>query len=332
MLTQQILNWLVLCDMKLVIFGGNGILTRRPTSVSPFISGPPNPSMHPVADAGSPLQQSSREMDLLSPPPDRLRPEIRRRDPLTSCPSNSPLPTLKESILRDAFTFHRLSQQFLRKIAMLDRHRRPRGSIEDEVEVTASASQIINDLHQLWNSRPVILNSDFEQLKDSLQLHLAKDISRLLCVIRACFWSNFCYLYRAAWWDHLAQGDERSAADNTWAELRGSVDQPIVISENFVSDIDDWDESPLNSAAMWALFTFATECADSVKVAWCIAKLRQLSLVKSDYGPGGEHASIHAGKAARLLQEVTDQQRAKNARVDVRYISLDLFGFMFPII
>ena len=88
----------------------------------------------------------------------------------------------------------------------------------------------------------------------------------------------------------------------------------------------------MNSAAMWALFTFATECPDPIKVAWCIAKLQQLSHVKHDFGPGGEHASIHASKAARLLREVVDRQRDKDSRVDVRYISLELFGFMFPIV
>ncbi|KAF9888956.1 hypothetical protein FE257_008125 [Aspergillus nanangensis] len=330
-MVRQILNWLLLCDMKLVIFGGSGILNRRATSGPSLRNYSSSPLGYP-AEHRTALPQSPSAPDLLSPPPDRLRAKISRKDPSIAIHTSNPLPTVKESILRDAVNFHHLSQQFLRKIAMLDRHRRPRGSIEDELEVTAEATQLINDLHQLWQDRPMILNLNFDYLSHSLQPHLAREISSLLCVFRACFWSNFCYLYRAAWWDHSTQGDGHSAAEATWSALRESVGQPSTVPEGSPGHIDVDAEPPINSAAMWALFTFATECPDPGKTSWCIAKLKQLGRVKHEYGPGGEYASIHASKAAGLLQVVIDRQEERGGRVDVRYISLELFGFMFPII
>lgn len=214
---------------------------------------------------------------------------------------------------------------------MLDRHRRPRGSTTDEIEVTAAAVQLVNDLHALWNDRPALLDLEFEQLNQSLRVDLARDIYRTICIFRACFWSNFCYLYRAAWWDHVSQGDEKSAADETWKALRGSVDLTDETPEIQLPYMKVDHEPLLNTAAMWALFTFATECSSPERVAWCIAKLRQLSQAKNSR-VAGEHATIHAGKAERLLQEVVDRQLEKGSRVDVRYVSLELFGFMFPII
>jgi hypothetical protein len=330
--TQQIIRWLLLCDVKLVIFGGNGILPRRPPPIHTLLSN----NTTPRSDAGTDRPRNSNfhstaSGDLLSPPADRLHKsptEISRPE----FSGLSMVSTLKESILRDAVYFHHRSQQFLRKIAMLDRHRRPRGSHQDEIEVSAAAGLLINDLHRLWNERPVILDTTFVDLQVSLNVDLARDIYRLLCIFQACFWSNFCYLYRAAWWDESPHDDEKSAADQTWRALRGSVDQPIEISGGDESNIRVGNEPLLNSAAMWALFTFATECSDSAKVSWCISKLRQLSQVKQNFGSGGEYASIHAAKAARLLQEVVDRQRERGGRVDVRYCSLELFGFMFPIL
>ncbi|KAJ5106206.1 transcriptional regulator family: Fungal Specific TF [Penicillium angulare] len=324
---QQILKWLVLCDMKLVIFGGNGILTRQRAPISPVPSAPTNPTQVEHTT----LQNTLNE-DPLSPPRGRLKQARLHQGLSASSYSGNPVSLLKESILRDVIHFYHLSQQFLRRIAMLDRHRRPRGSVEDEIEVTASANQIINDLHQLWHNRPAIMSCELKHLQELLQDHHARDIFRLLCVTRASFWSNFCYLYRAAWWNHSIQEDEMLAASDTWVALRQSVEQPVTLSTESVDDVNINDEIPISSVAMWALFTYATECTDPAKVAWSIAKLGQLDSIKRNFGSAGEYASIHAGKAARLLQEVTDRQTAKACRIDVRYVSFELFGFMFPII
>lgn len=209
---------------------------------------------------------------------------------------------------------------------MLDRHRRPRGTPEDEEEVTAYARHVINDLHRLWDERPAILDSDRKDLSQVLHPELARDVARLLCVFRACFWSNLCYLYRAAWWNRRTQ-DEEFAVEETWKALRGSVDQKAELQKT--RDLDGAGEPLLNSAAMWALWVFSTECSDSDKVNWCIGKLEELGQAV-DYGPGGEHATIHAAKAARLLREVVERQWALNRRLDVRFVALELFGFMFP--
>lgn len=158
--TQQIIRWLLLCDVKLVIFGGNGILPRRPPPIHTLLSN----NTTPQSDAGTDIPRGSDShfigsVDLLSPPADRLHKsttEIRRAE---FSGASSMVLTLKESIIRDAVYFHHQSQQFLRKIAMLDRHRRPRGSHQDEMEVSAAAGLLINDLHRLWNERPVILDT-----------------------------------------------------------------------------------------------------------------------------------------------------------------------------
>ncbi|KAJ5278667.1 transcriptional regulator family: Fungal Specific TF [Penicillium angulare] len=308
---QQILKWLVLCDMKLVIFGGNGILTRQRAPISLVPSAPTD-----SAQAEHTIQQDTINEDPLSPPRGRLKHARLHQGLSASSYSGSPVSLLKESILRDVIHFYHLSQQFLRRIAMLDRHRRPRGSLEDEKEVTASANKIINDLHQLWHTRPAIMSCELKHLQELLQDHHARDIFRLLCVTRASFWSNFCYLYRAAWWNHSIQEDEMLAASDTWVALRQSVEQPVELPTDSVGDVNVNEELPISTVAMWTLFTYATECTDPAKVAWCIAKLRQLDSIERNFGSAGEYASIHAGKAARLLQEVTDRQTTKACRID----------------
>lgn len=324
---------MLLCDARVVTLGGNGILPRRPP---PLPSGPYTP-VSPATNYNQAAENdhqhtnevnSQTETRPCSPPPDQLakRPKQFER-PGQECISLV-LSTLRESILRDAVYFHHRSEQFLRRVAMLDRHRRPRGTPEDEVEVTASARHIINDLHKLWDERPAIMDSDRQELSQVLHSELARDVARLLCVFRACFWSNFCYLYRAAWWGRRTQ-DEQFAIEQTWKALRGSVDLGAELEKT--RDLDGAGEPPLNSAAMWALWVFSTECDNSDKVNWCIGKLEELGDAV-DYGPGGEHATIHAAKAARLLREVVERQRALNRRLDVRFVALELFGFMFPIL
>jgi hypothetical protein len=332
-MVQQIIHLMLLCDARVVTLGGNGILPRKPP---PLPSGPYTP-VSPATNYNQATESSRQdtgevhrqnEIRPRSPPPDRLAKRPRQLERSGQEYSPLSLSTLKESILRDAVYFHHRSEQFLRRVAMLDRHRRPRGTPEDEVEVTASARSIINDLHRLWDERPAILDSDRQELSQVLHPELARDVARLLCVFRACFWSNFCYLYRAAWWDRRTK-DEEFAVEQTWKALRGSVDQKVELQKT--RDLDGAGEPLLNSAAMWALWVFSTECSDSDKVNWCIGKLEELGQAM-DYGPGGEHATIHAAKAARLLREVVERQWALNRRLDVRFVALELFGFMFPIL
>jgi hypothetical protein len=331
-LAQQIISWLLLFDAKVVTLGGSGILPRSPVVLTPKTSTPMGPA---IAVHFSPRPDCEGQAQLVtnpvSPPANRFVAESnsrKARDRLYNPPY-----IIKQSVLRDAVCFHHESEQFLRKIAMLDRHHRPRGSPQDEIEVTAIARQLVDDLHQLWGERPGILDLEIDDLRSLLHPDLATEVARLLCVFRACFFSHFCYLYRAAWWDHSMQADQQFAMDETWRSLRGSVDLSSEIDEETRLDGTTGDKVPiLNSAVMWALFTFTTECLDSNKAAWCIAKLNQLGQVEGDFGPGGEHASINASRVARLLQEVVDQQTLKQSRVDVRFKSLELFGFMFPIL
>ncbi|KAE8385319.1 hypothetical protein BDV23DRAFT_19798 [Aspergillus alliaceus] len=219
-MTEQIIHWLILCDVKLVVFGGSGTISRRSPHVYDLGSCKPSPQSD-VAVEETTTQHFTTE-NSVPPPPDRLRAGVSHRETSVAWSHPcSPVLVLKEGILRDAVVFHRRSQQFLRKIAMLDRHHRSRGSAQDEAEVTATAGRLANDLHRLSHDRPSIMHCSPEDLHQLLQIKLARDVSRVICVFRACFWSKFCYLYRAAWWHHSIQGDEKLAADETWRALRG---------------------------------------------------------------------------------------------------------------
>ncbi|KAI7978437.1 hypothetical protein EIK77_001961, partial [Talaromyces pinophilus] len=189
-MVQQIIHLMLLCDARVVTLGGNGILPRKPP---PLPSGPYTP-VSPATNYNQATESSRQdtgevhrqnEIRPRSPPPDRLAKRPRQLERSGQEYSPLSLSTLKESILRDAVYFHHRSEQFLRRVAMLDRHRRPRGTPEDEVEVTASARSIINDLHRLWDERPAILDSDRQELSQVLHPELARDVARLLCVFRA---------------------------------------------------------------------------------------------------------------------------------------------------
>ncbi|KAB8230985.1 uncharacterized protein BDW43DRAFT_147938 [Aspergillus alliaceus] len=166
-MTEQIIHWLILCDVKLVVFGGSGTISRRSPHVYDLGSCKPSPQSD-VAVEETTTQHFTTE-NSVSLSPDRLREGVSHRETSVAWSHPcSPVLVLKEGILRDAVVFHRRSQQFLRKIAMLDRHHRSRGSAQDEAEVTTTAGRLANDLHRLSHDRPSIMHCSPEDLHQLL--------------------------------------------------------------------------------------------------------------------------------------------------------------------
>ncbi|KAI0202330.1 hypothetical protein F4808DRAFT_449728 [Astrocystis sublimbata] len=243
-----------------------------------------------------------------------------------------------------AFEFHITSMSFARRIGGHDRHHRSRETPEDEFEVMEACRGFEEELQELWQHRPGILNLDASQLEHFVSKDIARELELLFSLYIATFWSHFIYIHRVAFWSLKHTAIVEKALVETGNMMRRSVGQSM---DCFAFD-DSITRTALNTihpGLMWTCLVFALEIPDPVQQNWCVAQLRALGKLGSpDYTDHSKSTNgvlpfridkkgqQNALKVSRLLREVIDQQEKTKGRVDGRYISQELFGCTFYMI
>lgn len=183
-----------------------------------------------------------------------------------------------------------------------------------------------------------------EELGSIVCREIAFKLGELFSVYAASFWVHFIYIHRVAWWNLPHSDIAKKAVDEAWRNLRRSRDLP----EEHTDD-EDVGALPPNSVIhpglMWPLFLFGCETPDPFRQDWAIAQLKALGEASSgtqeDAAKGryelpsfrlAQKGAQNSMRASLLLKELVQRQTKLGARVDGKYLSLELFGCHFSII
>ncbi|KAL7897646.1 hypothetical protein HDV63DRAFT_376460 [Trichoderma sp. SZMC 28014] len=251
-------------------------------------------------------------------------------------------------LLQPAFEFHMASQAYSRRVGCHDRHHRPRGTPEDEMEVMKACMGFEEELEELWRRRPSILDLDASQLRLFVSENIARRLEQLFSVYIATFWAHFIYIHRVAYWTLQHTAIARKALKETGNMMRRSVGQPIH-QHAFDASISRTTSTAIHPGLMWVCFLFGCEVSDPVQQEWAVLQLRALGRLSgmttqrtaSAFDNEGDGLPIGgldqkgaqtALKVARLLEVIIERQTKLGARVDGKYLSQEIFGCHFYII
>ncbi|OBT85370.1 hypothetical protein VE02_05047 [Pseudogymnoascus sp. 03VT05] len=246
------------------------------------------------------------------------------------------------AIMQPALEFHLVSQSYSRKIGTHDRHHRSRNTVEDEYEVVTACKTIDTELKKLWRQRPRVLDLTAKDLSGVVCEDIAERLDELFAVYIATFWAHFLYIHRVAWWGLPHSSTAKEALDEFWRMMCRSVREPEDNKENHLSAMDR--QKVIHPGLMWPMFMFGCEVEIGEKQQWSVTQLRLLGertvtpdteQQHSDSLPPyrlGQKGAQNAIRASVLLNEVVKRQNETGARVDGKYLSLELFGCHFTII
>ncbi|KAI0968661.1 hypothetical protein F4678DRAFT_481864 [Xylaria arbuscula] len=345
--SKYLLQWLNLMDSKISHLGGRVLFSESALQVirrAHFETSHPemtedNPDEHTEHEASEVLEKSSTKYS-----------RSKRLGYLLSTRSQSAPPSsvirmdIFNIILYPAFEFHLTSMSFARRIGGHDRHHRSRETPEDEFEVMEACRGFEEELQDLWQHRPGILNLDACQLEHFVSKDIAQELELLFSVYIATFWSHFIYIHRVAFWSLKHTSIVEKALVETGNMMRRSVGQPVDCLA-FDERITRTVANTIHPGLMWTCLIFGTEIPDPIQQNWCIAQLRALGkLSPSNYNDQTEDTNgmlalridkkgqQNALKVSRLLREIIDRQKKMKCRVDGRYLSQELFSCTFYMI
>jgi hypothetical protein len=198
-------------------------------------------------------------------------------------------------------------QSITGRITKIDHYHRSRGSVEDETEVMAIASEIQRDLAKLYEQRPALIDhASAGHLGDNLLApNLAKSIICSYRTYLANFYGCYIHIHRVAH-RHLPRPPKLRESLSAMKELMHSM-------------ATSCDTLPVN--VLWPLFLWGCEEDDPDQCQWIVDTIRSL-----------EHVATNSRITADLLHEVHTRQRVCEGRVDVRSVTVELFKANFAII
>jgi hypothetical protein len=248
------------------------------------------------------------------------------------------------AILQSALEFHLVSQSFSRRIGSHDRHHRSRNTVEDEYDVITACKGLEVELRGLWRRRPRVLDLTAKDLSDIISHDIAMRLDELFCVYIATFWAHFLYMHRVAWWDLPHSTTAKKALRMTWRLARRSVGEPEDYDENDASACTRPSPRKLHPGLMWPLYMLGCETPSLFEQQWTISQLQSLGEKNGSSGLEDVHddalpldhleqkGTHNAVRVSVLLRETIERQNKTGARVDGKYLSLELFGCQFTII
>jgi hypothetical protein len=213
---------------------------------------------------------------------------------------------LFNSLNRKAYDFYLQVLNFSGRIARLDKWHRPRGAVQDELEVMLAADKISRDLNALWTRRPAIIDlaDKGDQLRQYLSPALAVKVEQHLRTYTANFHACFIHLQRVAYAHLRATPQVKSAV------------KKIVHLTRLTAE----DGHGLPVSMLWPLMMAACEAEDEETQGWIIGRIE-----------GMEGSVGNAARTAGLVREIVKRQKS-GQRADARTVMQETFGQVFAII
>lgn len=344
---SHILSWIQIIDSKAVYAAGMENETDRPSPDTDLPANQPSPN-GTIADTTSaqcPSPGPSRSVHLPSDTPqDQPIPPARVLD--TRPPADEP-PSAAEiaydALNRPAYRFFLRCQAFIPRIISLDRHHRPRGTLDAEFDVLRAGQRLRAELRDLWVRRPAGLDvlADGAGLLEVLHPQVAGRIMRGFAVYVAHFHAIGILLHRVAFIHYPATEEVRRAikeilrlARDQIVGGRGDVDQNGGCASGVQGPSQDgWEpgDGSLGPTApppvglssgipwLWPLFMCGLECSLEER-EWVLDRMH------------GMKGSVNAERTAILLSEVTKRQDERDERVDQRSVRQDIFDDDFSVV
>lgn len=219
---SHILSWIQIVHSKAIYAAGMEKEMERhsaessvetpssPNGTSTDISSLTRPS--PVADHSVHLSSNFQTLDAPSFPPASTAAHERPAE----SPLEEPLSAAEiayNALYEPAYKFFMRCQSFIPRIIALDAHHRPRGPLDDELEVLQLGQRLRGDLHDLWKNRPQGLGvlSDTNGLQEVLHPRVALKVIKSFRSFVANFHAIRILLHRVAFIHYPASEEVKQA-------------------------------------------------------------------------------------------------------------------------
>ncbi|OJJ40970.1 hypothetical protein ASPWEDRAFT_731619 [Aspergillus wentii DTO 134E9] len=217
---------------------------------------------------------------------------------------------LFDTIHRPGAIFFQKVLSFMGRISKIDPWHRSRGTVKDETEVMAIASQISQQLLELYTVRPPLM--DYAVAGHITQSHimqiLAVTITQNFRAYLANYYACFIHLHRVAY-KSLPRTEE--VIDAT-SNIKG-------LSRDIVSALGPNESMPVSM--LWALVMWGSEEEDATERVWILETIRRM-----------ESTASNAHAMADVLGEVQKRQDQNGQRVDIQSVMRDIFDQSFALL
>lgn len=342
--SQELLSWMNTLDCKAAHLGGEHLLSQQSIEIVSHYQ----TQIASSSDLDAGVSSSRPLPDALDGTPSNSTPgsasdfDLPRTQPRgmnsLAAQEGQVKRALLNAILQPALQWYLTSQSYCRRISAHDRYHRRRLTSEDEYEIITACKQLESELSELWNFRPTVISLTAEQLREVVSADLATRLEEVFSVYLASFWILFVYLHRVSWWNlplNLPHSNlVRRALSEVWRTMQRAYGEVI----------EGTTKKVVHPSLLWPLFLFGSECLDPRQREWAIQQLEDLGEVKPVLENEESDTDIlspfrlcsgatrNAKRAAVLLTKLTEEQDRKNFRVDVRDLSMKLFGCHFSIV
>ncbi|KAK9473366.1 uncharacterized protein V1510DRAFT_414860 [Dipodascopsis tothii] len=195
----------------------------------------------------------------------------------------------------------------MRRISLIDRWHRPRGTVDAEFEVMKIAADITRDLRRLWDERPPLMDHAVQGRLTALHLgkKLAATVTKSCRVYVAGYYASFIHLHRVAYVQFPCTDEVLNAIDVILSMAR------LIIA----------DSGTLPVSMLWPLLMCGSEISSREDRVWIVAQLRKF-----------DNATTNGRMTADVLEQVQERQERLKRREDIRTVMLDVFNSSFAII
>jgi hypothetical protein len=278
---KQVLLWIRLLDARAVSAGGEGL----------FLS-------------------QDDEIELVEPSPASFDAETDETARSQDASSDDIEDVLFQALYQPGIVFFQKVQSFMGRISKIDPWHRPRGTVEDEIEVMNIGASIAADLRSLFDQRPPLMDYAVagKLSEPHISAHLAFTITRAFRTYLSNYYASKVHLHRVAY-KHLPLTKE---ADDALTQIRKLAHQ---ISSGLAPD----DSLPVNM--LWPLLMLGVEEQDEDEKAWIRAQIMRM-----------EGVAGNARITAQVLEEVQARQEASKTRADIRSVMHSVFNSCFAIL
>lgn len=202
----------------------------------------------------------------------------------------------------DPFRFYLKTGQFTHRIVQIDKWHRPRGTLNDELEVLQIGKQIDADLDSHWRARPRLLDKAVypESLASVVQGPLARRLCGTIRQYLVHFHAHRVYLHRVA----FRRYPREEKVDHAMQEILS------------LARVDS-DDGVLPAAFKWPLFLVGLE-ANVQEREWVESTLSRMAAANDP-----DHAG--AAMTLQVLRVISQRQAAGDNVVDAIAVRNEFF-------